>query len=242
MKKRTSRTSKGSLSKGNSKWIFPCLILFIAIVGLVNALRFGAASVEYYSVKNVIEAWQLNAKIQTKDEFEQTKMAIYLANTLHSSNPLYMDSEGLMEEWGGVSGFQEQESLFQAKAYYLESTKVRPLWPITWANLAMIKWRLQEFDDEMFAYLKKADALGPQSFEVHILFSRLGISLYEANHPMYTKIKDSVHTRLRLGLRNVYSKEPILSFMKTTDSFATVCRWMPKQEKYSRENQLACAD
>lgn len=242
MKKLSITTFKDILSEIKREQFFPLLILFIAILGIFNALRFGGASVEYNSVRNAINAWQADARIQSKEEFEQTKTAIYLANALHSSNPLYMDLNGLIKEWGAVSGFEEKDSLIKAKMNYLETTKVRPLWPVTWANLAMVKWRLQEFDDEMLGYLAKADELGPQSFEVHVLFSHIGISLYAANHPMYAKIKDIVHTRLRLGLRNSHSKEAILSFIDSSESLATVCRWMLQKDKYSVEKHLSCSE
>lgn len=221
---------------------FPLFIMFVAIVGFLNAFRFGGASLDYYLVRNAIDTWQLNSHIQTKAEFELAKSAIYTAKILHRSNPLYMDLSGQIKEWGVVSGFDQKNGLTHAKDNYLQATKIRPLWPVTWANLAMIKWRLQEFDEEMLGYLFKADKLGPQTIEVHILFSRMGLSLYAANNPMYTKIKDIVHTRLQLGLRNSFSREPILTFIESTNSLSTVCRWMLQKDKYTANKQLSCSE
>ena len=220
--------------------LFTLFVLFIAFIGFVNAFRFGAASLDYYLVRNAIEAWQVDAHIQSKSDFEQAKRAIDTANLLHRSNPFYMDLAGQINEWGAVSGFDPQTGLALAKRHYIEASKARPLWPVTWANLAMVKWRLQEFDEEMLMYLDKADDLGPQSVEVHILYTRLGLTLYNANHPMYTSIKDRVHRRLRLGLRNGQSRPSVVDFIHSSQSLPVVCRWLQKEDKYTASQHLLC--
>lgn len=226
----------------NRERFFALFILFVALVGFFNAFRFGGASLDYYMVRNAINEWQVKARIQTQAEFNQAKSAIQTANILHRSNPFYIDLSGQIKEWGAVSGFDERDGLLLAKINYLQATKIRPLWPVTWANLAMVKWRLQEFDEEMLGYLMKANELGSQTIEVHILFSRIGISLYAANNPMYTEIKQIVHTRLGLGMRNSFSRAPIVSFIQSTESESVVCRWMAEQNKYTAQKHLACPE
>lgn len=233
---------KGTRSKINRERFFALFILFVALIGFFNAFRFGGASLDYYLVRNAIDAWQVNARIQTQEEFNQARSAIQTANILHRSNPLYIDLSGQIKEWGAVSGFDDRDGLLLAKANYLQATKIRPLWPVTWANLAMVKWRLQEFDEEMLGYLMKANELGSQTIEVHILFSRIGISLYAANNPMYVEIKEIVHTRLGLGLRNSFSRAPIVSFIKSTESVSVVCRWMAETNKYTAQKHLSCPE
>lgn len=240
MKNQSNSLVKRIVGEINRERLFPLFILFVAGVGFFNAFRFGGASLDYYLVRNAIDAWQVSARIQTKEEFNQAKSAIQTANILHRSNPLYIDLSGQIKEWGAVSGFDEKDGLKLAKANYLQATKIRPLWPVTWANLAMVKWRLQEFDEEMLGYLTKANELGPQTIEVHILFSRIGISLYAANNPMYTDIRDIVHKRLGLGLRNSLSRAPIVSFIESTESVSVVCRWMSEKDKYTAQKQLSC--
>lgn len=220
--------------------LFASFVLLIVVLGIFSAFRFGAASLDYYLVRNTLENWQIDARIQTKEEFTRAKEAINNANALHRSNPLYMDLSGQINEWGAVSGFDQLASLERAKIDYLMATKARPLWPVTWANLAMVKWRLQEFDDEMLHYLNNANKLGPQSVEVHILYARLGITLYNAKHPMFTVISDTVRERIRLGLRNQQSKPVILSFVKLTGAIEEVCKWMIITDQYTADRHLPC--
>jgi len=235
-----SEESKGQVLPFKGRAL-PFFIVFVAIVGFFNALRFGSASLDYYSVRDAVDDWELNASIPTEAEFEQTKGAINTANVLHYSNPLYIDLSGQLDEWGAISGFEETVGLKQAQANYIEATKIRPLWPVTWANLVMVKWRLQEFDEEMLDYLSRANKLGPQSVEVHILFVRMGLSLFAANHPMYAYIKDTVRERLRRGLRNPYSRDKIVSFINSTKSMSTACAWMLQEEDETAIKQLACS-
>ncbi len=228
---------KSELTRNNALAI---CVLVLAAVGVFNAIRFGVASLDYSGVKNTISEWQNDQSIQSKEEYEHVRVAVQRANLLHYSNPLYADLAGQIKEWGVIAGFESSDALQEAKVNYLQATKVRPLWPVTWANLAMVKWRLQEFDDEMLRYLKRADQLGSQSKEVHLLFTRLGLALYNANHPMYTQLKDSIHNRIRLGLRNPESNPDIVAAINSADSLNTVCRWLQTLDPYTAEKLLTC--
>lgn len=210
----------------NRKRILPLFILFIALVGFLNAFRFGAASLDYYTVRNYLELWTSEGGAQTQENYNTAKSAINTATILHHSHPHYIELSAQITEWGHVSGFEPDMSLQQAENTYLAATKIRPLWPVTWANLAMLKWRKQEFDDEMLKYLNNADKLGPQKAEVHLLFAQLGLSLYQANQPFYTRIKESVQSRIFKGLRASQVSTKLVSFIKQSGHKKTVCRWL----------------
>ncbi|MFT4655490.1 MAG: hypothetical protein ACJA0G_002240 [Kangiellaceae bacterium] len=229
------------LAEIKGKRLLTIFVLFIAAVGFFNAFRFGGASARYYAAEVMIESWQSNAHIQTKYEYKRAKAAVFSANVLHGSNTSYINLAGQIEEWGFLSGFDKKASLENAKINYLQATKVRPLWPVTWANLARVKWRLKEYDEEMLRYLNLANELGPYSVEVHMLFTRLGLSLYNAKHPMYEDIKDIVHERIRLGLRNRDSKTSIVTFIETADSLVGVCQWITIKDVDTAVEHLNCA-
>lgn len=212
----------------------------VAVIGLFSAFKFGSASLDYAGVKNTIDEWQENASVQSKQEYEDVQTTMLEINALHGANPFYIDVAGQVQEWGAVSGFANKEALQDAKANYLAATKLRPLWPVTWANLAMIKWRLQQFDDEMLGFLHKANDLGPYSTEVHLLFTRLGISLYQANHPMFVDIKDIVYKRIGLGLRNADSKPLVLAFIDSTGALKNVCQWVTVDSDFTADQHLSC--
>jgi hypothetical protein len=215
-------------------------ILIIAAFGFLNALRFAGASVVYSAVRDNVSNWHSNIGIQDKEAFESVNLSIFTANLLHSSHPLYIDFAGQVDEWGEVSGFGQQNSLQKAEQHFQDAVKIRPLWPVSWANLAMIKWRLQEFDQQMFAYVMKAHELGSQSAEVHTLFALLGITLNNANHPMFNDIGDLSREHISRGLRNEQSKKLIVAFVQSTSSLSTVCRWVGLQDRETAEKHLPC--
>lgn len=217
----------------------------IVIVGLFNALRFGLASAEYHQAKDIMETWHVEQKVSSAQSYQEAASAVATAKFLHSSNPLYLDLAGELNEWAAIAGadLSQQDpasSLQTAKEYYLEASKARPLWPVTWANLAMIKWRLQEFDEEMLRYLNQADRLGPQAVEVDLLFIRLGIALYQSNNTFYIPLKERIHNRLRSGIVNERSRSLVLSYIDSTESIEFVCAWMRELEEGLAEEYLTC--
>lgn len=240
---KTTESNSGShtlLKKFTAKRLFPILILMIAIVGFVNAFRFGGASLDYYTVKNSINLWLNKGSVQSQESYENAKASIDTANMLHHSHPLYIELDAQIKEWGVMSGFEPNMSIEQAKKSYLAATKVRPLWPVSWANLAMLKWREQQFDKELLSYLYNADTLGPQKAEVHLLFAQLGLSLYKANHPFYTQIKLSVHDHVKKGIRSNATRPQLIAFIQQGDHFKTVCRWISDDDDNFAEQLLGC--
>lgn len=198
------------------------------------------ASLHYYEVRNALEAWQETGAVKTLNELSSAKQASDAARKLHGSNPLYIELAGQIIEWEVIAGYNNLQALERAKNYYIESSKYRPLWPVTYANLAMIKWRMQEFDDEMLEYVLKADRLGSQNVEVHIFITRLGISLYQANHPMYTTLKDRIHARISAGMRHQLAKPSIINYIKQNNALESVCRWMKPVDTNMATNDLGC--
>lgn len=202
----------------------------LALVCLFVALRFTSASFDFYKVQNIVTSWQEQINTQTVEEYHSAKDAIESAVSHQPSHPLYQDLLGQVYEWGAIAGFEKpQEGLNIAKAHYLRATQLRPLWPVTWASLAMVKWRLQEFDDEMLTYLDRANRLGPKKPEVHILYVRLGMALYANNHPMLLTIRDEFYHRISLGLRDAQSRGKVLKLIKQYRAEKRVCRWLRDQ-------------
>lgn len=222
------------------KRLLPLFILFIATVGILNAFRFGAASLDYYTVKNSISLWINEGSAQSQGSYESAKESINTANVLHHSNPLYLELDAQIKEWGVLSGFEANMGLKAAQESYLLASKTRPLWPVTWANLAMLKWRKQEFDSEMLGYLNKAHTLGLQKAEVHILFTQLGLSLYKANHPFYRDIREQTQTHIKKGIRANPSRNQIVAFIKDNGHHRTVCRWLDVNDDAFAISMLGC--
>lgn len=206
------------------------LAIFFAMLGLwglVNAFQYGSASLSFYRVKNILAEWQIEGNQQSEQQYLLAKNAITSALDSHPDNPLYVDIMAQIYEWGAIAEYEDTaEALEKAKIYYLSATQLRPSWPVTWASLAMIKWRSQEFDDEILTYLNQANKFGPLKPEVHILFAELGLALYKNNHPLLLKIRPLFYHHLALGLRNPSSRPLVVASINKSGLDKQVCRWL----------------
>lgn len=219
------------ISKHKSR-IFAVFLCLCCLFGIFNAFKFGSASLDFHMVKNVFQLWQDEQDQQSPQQYQQAKDAIYSANKSHPHHPLYIDLLGQTNEWGAIAEYDDPAtSLLAAKAYYLQATKIRPTWPVTWASLVMVKWRLQEFDDEMLFYLNNADHFGPKKPEVNILFVELGIALYKSNHNLLISLRGRLEHRLVQGLSDSQSRDRVISIITENQVEKQVCRWL-RNEPY----------
>ncbi|MDG2392991.1 MAG: hypothetical protein P8M49_05725 [Thalassotalea sp.] len=127
---------------------------------------------------------QAEHKNQQQALYQQALNKITTAISLHN-NPQYLEKKAQIIEWGAHHKLEPEyvSSLNQAKELYLQSTKLRPTWPGTWAALALIKWQLNEFDNELKRYLKNAHSFGKNSPEVHLVWAELAIAIKQSNNP-----------------------------------------------------------
>jgi hypothetical protein len=99
-------------------------------------------------------------------------------------------SEPKLTNGGFIFGHEENESaLLEAKSQYLRATELRPLWPKFWTSLVKLKWRLQEFDEEMLYFFERVTVLGLQKPKVYLVVIELGLALYANNHLVLLNIR-----------------------------------------------------
>jgi hypothetical protein len=210
-------------------------------VGLYTTVNYGLASLNYYAVQNTVKEWQNNRQTQTESTYIKAKEAIKSARRKHLSHPLYTELAAQIYEWGAIGAYEnESVGLEVSKHYYMAAAKMRPSWPVTLASLAMNKWRSNEFDSELLDYLKLADKYGPKKAETNILFSEMGLALYQSNHPFYKELRPYLRPRISQGLRNTQSRERVLAAIDFYEAGRNVCRWMNADDEYVAKNILRC--
>jgi hypothetical protein len=210
--------------------LFTLLLVLLSIWGITTTAQYGAASLDYYKTKSIMSLWQGEGYIESPEQYQKAKRAASRANSKHPEHALYLDLLGQIHEWGQLSGYEnKKQSLQRAKNYYLNATKIRPIWPVTWASLANVKWRLREFDDEMLLYLLRADKFGTRKREINVFFSELGLTLYKANNLFLLNIRELLKQRLTMGLRDGGSRERVSAVIKKYDAAKIVCFWLSNQ-------------
>jgi hypothetical protein len=207
--------------------LFTLFLALLSIWGIITTTQYGAASLDYYKTKSIMSLWQAEGYIESSEQYQKAKRAATNANSKHSEHALYLDLLGQIHEWGQISGYENKKlSLQRAKKHYLNATQIRPTWPVTWASLANVKWRLQEFDDEMLLYLHHADQLGPRKREVNVFFSELGFVLYKENNLFLLNIMAQVKKNLVMGLLNPASRKRVKAIIKKYDAANIACFWL----------------
>lgn len=223
------------------KYLFVFSFGLIALLGLFNTLQFGLASLNFYGVQNAVSNWQENPTSKTQVSYTNAKSSISHARTRHPSHPLYFDLSAEIYEWGAIAGYEDRLIALQAsKKLYLKATRMRPTWPVSYASLAMNKWRSNEFDQELINYLALASQYGPKKAEVNILFVEMGLALYQSNHPFYAQLRPKLKQRISQGVRNAQSRERVLNAIERYKARRTVCRWMSTSDSYVSEEILKC--
>lgn len=197
-----------------------------------QAIKMGKANLNFYSTHQLTEFW-LEHELTERNQYHVALQAIERANNEHPQNPQYMVTQGLVYEWGAITSLfadeqQKQQRLIQAKSYYLDAIALRPTWPVTWATLAILKWRLGEIDQELIDYLKQADKYGPYVMEVHQAWLEIGFYLYQ-NKSQYTVqvIKGlRIHLKEMLKQANSPFAHSAIIIIKRHKVEQLACRWL----------------
>lgn len=232
-----------STSKNKNKSIFFLLALLgLTVIFLsVKSVSTVVASLSFYGAKNYIEQWEAGGEVTKKAIINAESYAIK-AKQRHNTHPLYSDTLSTVLQY---KAFQNDNS--EAAAQFLdnaeqlnwESVKQRPAWPVTWANLAYIKWLKGEVDDELSLFMEKSSALGPHTPEVHITISNIGLGMSKRNIREFLKSKELIKKHTLLGLEHPKARRAIIDIAANTKSQAMVCTWL-KQAEVALYKPLGC--
>lgn len=192
-----------------------------------------SAAMHYYKAKNRLDNWVAQGKVTNEAAYQEGKSAAESAVSLSNTNPLYLDILADVYQWGLYQQLEPDSAdvTKRAQALYHKSLQYRPGWPVTWANLALLKWRMKELDNEFRFYLERADTLGISQPEVHLLFTELGFATYQARHPLYTEYQAKIKHRLYQALLTPQSREKAIALIEKYEMKKTACRWLQREHK-----------
>lgn len=220
------------------------LIFIIALCcyAIVITFNMGRANLKFYSVHQTLAYWQKNNKVTDQEEFEHTVKLINQATNLHPDNPKYLITQGLVYEWGGIDadsiGLASSVQYFKsAEQSYLKAIELRPTWPGTWATLAILKWRLNEIDQQLIDYLLLADKFGEHNEQVQDAWLEVGFYLYKSKSRYTAKIIKGLRKHLRSMIEDTrsdrnYTAKQIIERHKV-ESLA--CNWITSFNLESRQ-------
>jgi len=206
-----------------------CSILLIFLG--YQAFKMLSANLNFYQAFQVEKIWKKNKSVSSAAQFEQALNNIEQSNMSHPNNPRYLVSQGLIYEWGGISKeFDEKkqkELLLQAKNHYLQAVALRPTWPVTWSALAVLKWRLEEIDQEMIDFLEQADKFGQNTEVVHRAWLDVGFYIYKSKSIYSPQIITGLRKHLKLSMADTRRKirRSTLAIVKRHNAELLLCSW-----------------
>jgi hypothetical protein len=150
-------------------------LLYTAYVAVCRGLA------DYYAEDafQITQAWHKGEKF-TEERWQDAHDAMVKALDLDPTHPTYLHRMGRLYHIRMVSRYFELDEFKalgdKAKQYYRDSTGMRRTWPATWANLALVKKDLIEFDEEMDEAIRNAVTYGPWEPDVHRMIAIVGLS------------------------------------------------------------------
>jgi ribosomal protein L31 len=247
---RSAGSRAGSaISKNLMVWPVVGFIGFVSFVGFYFSVKFGLASLHFYSVDNMLDNWNKEWTIGQQESTNKIAMQIdsamnktIRAHQLHSSHPVYTDILGQLNEWDAISAESalQHDKLQSAKRHYMKAIAQRPTWPVTHASLLVVKWRLGEFDEEMITAINAAKRNGPKKPEVHLALIQFGLASYKTNHPFYAEVRDILPQYIGLALSNMDTYQRVLNLIAYYDARLDVCRWMRKASAVDAIKMIKC--
>jgi len=159
--------------------IIPCCLLIIAIK---ISGSWGLADVEYQKARAFVERWENDFESFREEDWNKVVSYAKAAVDKDPDNPDVLSLMGSVYEWNTFRPENQRQNNQQrrlALEYYRKAVELRPQWPHTWNGIALLKFRMDEFDQEFHSALKNAMELGPWEPRVQEIIAEVGLSAWE---------------------------------------------------------------
>ncbi|TLU64880.1 hypothetical protein FE810_10515 [Thalassotalea litorea] len=175
------------------------ILIIILVILTIVATSFGVANIAFKQAEVRVKSWQAIGYIGNAQDYRQALRYADDALFYHPGHNQYLEIKAQILEWGADDNMVDRQTALQhAKQLYLQSTSTRPTWPATWAALAMLKWRMQEFDSQMVSFLQNAYAMGRNSPEVKLAFQQLGPVLRDYHPQLFAPLEPQYDDLLKI--------------------------------------------
>ena len=204
-----------SLSSVKKIMLSLTILVLCGLIFLVGQL--GLADIYAHKSYRTLKTWQLAPYVMEDAKWDKIKNNLQHALVYDPGNPELMMATGLAYEGRyaekAVQLPEAKADRGEALAYYRQSVALRPGWPYGWIDLALVKYRLGELDQEFYDALNTADELGP--WEPGVQRVIIDIGLHGWNH-----IDDATHTLVL----NTIKKAVIHSDKKHVDTILGILK------------------
>jgi len=172
----------GGKSAPPSPWRLPALLLLIgfSLLLLFLAGRLLLAGVSAWQAEDFLKDWNRLGRVPSERAWEVAHEAAQRSVFLFpGANGEYYDRLGRILEARQAQlplGAKEAEASRRAALEaYREATRARPLWPYSWTQIAYVKLRLLEFDQEFDQAYARSFELAPWRIQSNALLAEIAL-------------------------------------------------------------------
>ena len=159
--------------------VIPCLLL-IVVINVSGS--WGLADVKKQKVNASIRQWQNDIDSYSTENWKLVHWYASQALNKDPDNPDLLLLLGNVYEWNSFQADNQSRNENNSKLaleHYRKAASLRPQWPYTWSSIALLKYKMSEFDQEFQAALSNAMNLGPWEPHVQTTIAEVGLSAWD---------------------------------------------------------------
>lgn len=223
--------------RGVYRWlVFLMLGGLLAVTALQAASR-GLANYGYYPLKNYLgEPGRPPSYVGFTPEAALNRAGRALARDANNPDILRAEARLLDKQasdlffWQSTIG--QEESYRQSLAKFQQAARLRPVSPWLWADIALMKAKLGEYDELMNHSLRQAVKLGPRQPLVQLQLAEIGIAVWPE---LYADTRNLIVENIRRSLPQ--KSRYILQIAKSHNKMQILCENLRNEPQISQKCQ-----
>ena len=163
--------------KGNAARVAATLVILFSLPIAYLSVKWGMADMYAYPVRYDIERWEQKG-VSDNSEIAEAAESIDRALSWQPQNPELIELKARVQLY--EASLIEDDQAFKEKlrsilSLHEQAIGLRSEWAYSWANKALIKAYLQEFDAEYLQAMQQAVLLGPWELSANLAVLEAGL-------------------------------------------------------------------
>jgi hypothetical protein len=208
---------------------FPRAARWLVVVGVgavlawasVHAGRAARAGPDWFAAMDELKAWPPE-RVPPKQAWSSVYELLQGSRTVEPANPKIHELLGLV----AARRLDDYEMLQGATAHYVHAIMLRPISPVSWANLAEARYLVGDTSRLFEIAVENAVQLGPSDPQTQIVVALYGLAVLDEVKP---PARAAIEAAVAAGMR----RDPgqMLSIAQRRGRLDVACRYLPETRR-----------
>lgn len=215
----------------------PTLVLIIASCcwGIYLGTRWMLGDIAAYHTRYDFERWERKGAFPSDEEVITSLGNIDTALSWAPDNPEYLELKARLLLFKAINRIMDDNEALPLAEYqaaaelHRHALRIRPRWPYSWANLALVKSSMAEIDTEFDTALRNASQFGPWEMPVQLTTIQAGAMSWQS---LALKQQRSVASVVDRGL--VYQFKEVAEILDAYGQRVNVCALLESSDKVDK--------